>query len=121
MHYGDKTPLSVAEATAAAAAGAVDPDVLAAAFSRDGAAEPDDHDGALRSADAYEPGQVVRTKEHAAKPMSVDEALYEMELVGHDFFLFIDARTDRPSVVYRRKGWDYGVIELAEEAEANRA
>ncbi len=40
-----------------------------------------------------------------------------MELVGHDFFLFIDARTDRPSVVYRRKGWDYGVIGLEESAD----
>ena len=45
-------------------------------------------------------------------PMTVDDALYYMELVGHDFYLFIDAETDRPSVVYRRKGWDYGVIGL---------
>jgi hypothetical protein len=42
--------------------------------------------------------------------MTVEEAVDRMELVGHDFFLFIDARTDHPSVVYRRKGWDYGVI-----------
>jgi hypothetical protein len=62
------------------------------------------------------PGQVVRTKEHHAVPMSVDDALSQMELVGHDFFLFIDARTDHPSVVYRRKGWDYGVISLAAAA-----
>jgi hypothetical protein len=41
-----------------------------------------------------------------------------MELVGHDFFLFIDARTDKPSVVYRRKGWDYGVIKLDTEVAA---
>ena len=39
-----------------------------------------------------------------------------MELVGHDFFLFIDARSDHPSVVYRRKGWDYGVISLLASA-----
>jgi len=45
----------------------------------------------------------------------VEDALDHMELVGHDFFLFIDAETDRPSVVYRRKGWDYGVIALEEE------
>jgi len=54
--------------------------------------------------------------------MSVDDALYFMELVGHDFYLFQDAETKRPSVVYRRKGWDYGVIELdssaAEQQEA---
>jgi hypothetical protein len=60
-----------------------------------------------------QPGRVVRTKEHEAKPMSVDDALYEMELVGHDFFLFYDAQTERPSVVYRRHAYDYGLIRLA--------
>jgi hypothetical protein len=44
--------------------------------------------------------------------MTLDEALYEMELVGHDFFLFVDAQTALPSVVYRRRGYDYGVIRL---------
>ena len=61
------------------------------------------------------PGQVVRTKEHAATPMSVDEALSEMELVGHDFYLFIDEETKRPSVVYRRHAYDYGLITLVPE------
>ena len=56
---------------------------------------------------------MVRTKEHPAKPMSVDDALYEMELVGHDFFLFYDEQTERPSVVYRRHAYDYGLIRLA--------
>ncbi|MFF1878037.1 ribosome hibernation-promoting factor, HPF/YfiA family [Leifsonia sp. NPDC058230] len=60
---------------------------------------------------------VIRTKVFASVPMSVDDALYYMELVGHDFYLFIDHDTERPSVVYRRKGWDYGVISLDEEAE----
>ncbi len=55
---------------------------------------------------------VIRKKVFPATPMTVDDALYRMELVGHDFYLFIDAETDRPSVVYRRKGWDYGVIGL---------
>ena len=55
---------------------------------------------------------VVREKIHAATPMTLDQALYEMELVGHDFFLFVDKETERPSVVYRRKGYDYGVIGL---------
>ena len=50
-----------------------------------------------------------------AELMTSEEAVDRMELVGHDFFLFIDARTDRPSVVYRRKGWDYGVIGLEYE------
>ncbi|MGN7968595.1 ribosome hibernation-promoting factor, HPF/YfiA family [Microbacterium sp. 22296] len=59
---------------------------------------------------------VIRQKEFAAEWMTVEDAVDRMELVGHDFFLFIDARTDHPSVVYRRKGWDYGVIALATQA-----
>lgn len=55
---------------------------------------------------------VIREKLHAAVPLTVDDALYEMELVGHDFFLFVDAETAQPSVVYRRHGWSYGVIRL---------
>jgi len=55
---------------------------------------------------------VVREKTHLAKPMSLDQALYEMELVGHDFYLFVDADSMMPSVVYRRRGYDYGVIHL---------
>lgn len=55
---------------------------------------------------------VVREKTHAAAPMSLDQALYEMELVGHDFYLFVDSDTKMPSVVYRRHGYDYGVIHL---------
>ncbi|MGP9693854.1 ribosome hibernation-promoting factor, HPF/YfiA family [Brachybacterium sp. AOP25-B2-12] len=55
---------------------------------------------------------VIRAKRHSAAPMSIDDALYRMELVGHDFFLFVDADSGNPKVVYRRKGWDYGVIEL---------
>jgi ribosomal subunit interface protein len=55
---------------------------------------------------------VVREKVHAAEPMSLDQALMEMELVGHDFFLFCDKETELPSVVYRRHAYDYGVIRL---------
>jgi ribosomal subunit interface protein len=55
---------------------------------------------------------VVREKVHPASPMTLDQALYEMELVGHDFFLFVDKENDRPAVVYRRRGYDYGVISL---------
>lgn len=56
---------------------------------------------------------VVREKTHSAKPMSLDQALYEMELVGHDFYLYVDADENLPSVVYRRHGYDYGVIRLS--------
>ncbi|MDR3083229.1 MAG: ribosome-associated translation inhibitor RaiA [Streptomyces sp.] len=56
---------------------------------------------------------VVREKTHVASPMSLDQALYEMELVGHDFYLFVDSETKQPSVVYRRRAYDYGVIHLS--------
>lgn len=58
---------------------------------------------------------VVREKVHTAKPITIDQALLEMELVGHDFYLFHDVDCDRFSVVYRRRGYDYGVIRLIEE------
>lgn len=60
---------------------------------------------------------VVRQKVFPAATMTVDEAVDQLELVGHDFFLFMDAATDRASVVYRRTGWNYGVISLESEAE----
>ncbi len=66
--------------------------------------------------DEYSP-VVIRTKVFPAARMSTEDAVDHMELVGHDFFLFIEAGTGRPSVVYRRKGWDYGVIGLDEDIE----
>ena len=63
--------------------------------------------------DEYRPGRIVRRKVHTAHPMTVDDALSRMELVGHDFYLFSDSETGAPSVVYRRKGYDYGVIRLS--------
>jgi ribosomal subunit interface protein len=62
---------------------------------------------------------IVREKVHRAPAMTLDQALYEMELIGHDFFLFHDADSGTPSVVYRRKGYDYGVLHLElDEADA---
>ena len=58
------------------------------------------------------PGRVVRIKDHPAEPITVDQALFQMELVGHDFYLFNDADTQLASVVYRRKGFDYGLLRL---------
>ncbi len=55
---------------------------------------------------------IVREKTHQSQAMSLDQALYEMELVGHDFYLFVEKDSMLPSVVYRRKGYDYGVIHL---------
>ncbi|MBA3906444.1 MAG: ribosome-associated translation inhibitor RaiA [Pseudonocardiales bacterium] len=59
------------------------------------------------------PGRVVRRKAHTDSPMSVEDALARMELVGHDFYLFADADSGQPCVVYRRRGYDYGVISLS--------
>jgi ribosomal subunit interface protein len=102
VHYGDKTPVSLAEATAA---------LPEQAFNHE-SAEPHEHEAVFLDGE-HVPGRVVRTKEHDAKPMSVDDALYEMELVGHNFFLFYDKQTERPSVVYRRHAYDYGLIRLS--------
>lgn len=72
---------------------------------------PRDHDEYLPDGDPV-PGRVVRRKVHTSEPMTIDEALSHMELVGHDFYLFADVESGEPSVVYRRKGYDYGVIRL---------
>jgi ribosomal subunit interface protein len=102
VHHGNRTPISVAAATASP-----NPDLLP---SSNGAGGPA---GALMEAEDDLPGQIVREKEHDAQPMTIDQALFEMELVGHDFFLFSDSDSGRASVVYRRKGYAYGVIRLA--------
>lgn len=61
---------------------------------------------------------VIRHKAFPVSRMTTEDAVDHMELVGHDFFLFIEQGTDRASVVYRRKGWDYGVISLDEGLES---
>ncbi|GAB09967.1 hypothetical protein GOARA_050_00290 [Gordonia araii NBRC 100433] len=107
IHYGLRTPTSLAEATANGLG-----DLAGSAEATKSAAAADQEPADKYAVDHYEPGQVVRVKEHPAVPMTVDDALYEMELVGHDFFLFHDKETDRPSVVYRRHAFDYGLIRL---------
>lgn len=110
IHHGRQTPPSVRTNGPAIAV----PPVAAA---EDGAAGVE-FDGPEEDGSPV----VIRTKDHIAVPMTLDQALYEMELVGHDFFLFVDSETMRPSVVYRRKGWNYGVIRLKlAEAAATEA
>ncbi len=114
VHHGRHTPTSVATATAAVAAQgyAVPTGSLAESLSAANGYQPAEQtDGAVRT-DDHLPGRVVREKEHTAAPMNTEQALFEMELVGHDFYLFADVDTGVPSVVYRRKGYDYGVIRL---------
>lgn len=121
IHHGRHTPTSVAEVTtdferAEALVGAM------TGASLNGTAP----DGATPAADDSEVRKVgpievmgdgplvVREKTHEAVPMGLDQALYEMEMVGHDFYLFLDKESSQPSVVYRRRGYDYGVIHLQE-------
>jgi ribosomal subunit interface protein len=112
VHHGMRTPTSVAAATSAIVAGEVaSREGINGATAAEGQISTAVMEG-LADADHEGPGRIVREKEHPAKPMTIDQALFEMELVGHDFYLFSDADTGRPSVVYRRKGYDYGVIRL---------
>jgi ribosomal subunit interface protein len=128
VHHGRRSPSSVAEVTASPEMGSVDaaPELRARNDMMAGqraaqvvVLEAPEYDGVVpeqrwdNGLDEPMPGRVVREKEHPATPMSVDQALYQMELVGHDFYLFFDAEVGRPSVVYRRKGFDYGVIRMA--------
>jgi ribosomal subunit interface protein len=103
IHRGRRNPTSLSEATADGRRPALE--VLTA--------EPEDAEEARGGEPDIGPGQVVREKVHPATPTTIDEALLEMELVGHDFYLFHDAATGQPSVVYRRHAYDYGLIRLA--------
>src|SRR5699024_4431698 len=63
----------------------------------------------------------IRRKVFPTQKMTLDDAIDNMELVGHDFYLFIDEETELPSVAYRRRGWSYGVIAMGdEESETTR-
>lgn len=106
-------PLSVAAATAAALAATAEAERAESAV----AAPP--RKTMMGSLEVEGEGPiVVREKTHAGAPMSLDQALYEMELVGHDFYLFVEKDSGLPSVVYRRHGYHYGVIHLKEDSAA---
>jgi len=125
VHYGRRSPASVAEATSTTIGAAPNGN---GALTRSGAGRAatqtallpaKEYDGVPEvpeqrwDLDDHLPGRIVREKSHPAEPMTVDQALYQMELVGHDFYLFNDTESGTPSVVYRRRGFDYGVIRLA--------
>lgn len=105
VHRGRHTPVSVGQAMAG-----IEPEPNGTASTGEGVEERERHVGPITV--LGDGPLVVREKNHKADPMTLDQALYEMELVGHDFFLFVDKESDRPSVVYRRRGYDYGVITL---------
>lgn len=111
VHRGGKRPMSVGQATAGLPLPGEGPGGLVVEDEKPSGEHSEDRyvgpiavtgDGPL----------VVREKTHPASPMTLDQALYEMELVGHDFFLYVDKESERPAVVYRRRGYDYGVISL---------
>jgi ribosomal subunit interface protein len=101
VHRGSRTPMSLHQAAADVPAEEAAPAVEGDSKHNMAGIEVDG-DGPL----------VVREKVHAAAPMTLDQALLELELVGHDFYLFVDSEHGRPSVVYRRHAYDYGVIRL---------
>ena len=110
VHRGRRAPVSVAVATAPLAEpqSSIDGAALAEV-----AATPTDLIDDYAAEHDDQPWHIVREKEHPADPMTIDDALFHMELLGHDFYLFQDKESGRPSVVYRRHGYDYGVIRLA--------
>jgi len=112
---GRRVPESVARAT-----GRVQGVEVGTDPGRDGSADDGPQDTAPFGAVGDSPIE-VREKVHASAPMTLEEALKQMELVGHDFFLFQDVDTDRASVVYRRRGWSYGVIHLDVETGVGEA
>ena len=104
VHRGQQRPTSLSEATADI------PDTLLDELS---GADDTVGDGDPSPIEVQGDGPlVVREKTHDTAPMTLDQALYEMELVGHDFYLFMEKDSMQPSVVYRRRGYDYGVIHL---------
>ncbi|WP_410809653.1 ribosome hibernation-promoting factor, HPF/YfiA family [Micromonospora sp. 067-2] len=111
VHRGRHAPISVAAATA----GLPVADLVAAPLGAPGDGARAGTAVAERIEDEHDqqPWHIAREKVHPAEPMTVDDALFEMELVGHDFYLFQDKESGRPSVVYRRRAYDYGIISLA--------
>ncbi|MEU4337251.1 ribosome-associated translation inhibitor RaiA [Micromonospora lupini] len=109
VHRGRHAPMSVAAATADLPV----TDLVAAPLSAPGAGARAGTAVAERVEEEYDqPWHIAREKVHPAEPMTIDDALFQMELVGHDFYLFQDKETGRPSVVYRRHAYDYGIISL---------
>jgi ribosomal subunit interface protein len=104
IHHGQHNPRALSQVAVAAAdeAVAVAPDPLAEDVHMVSGVQVQGEDCPL----------VVREKTHEAVPMTLEQALHEMEMVGHDFFLFVEKDSMRPSVVYLRRAYDYGVIHL---------
>lgn len=115
IHRGRHTPLAVSEATAGLEPVGTGPVALLSVPEQAPAGEPEQRsqyeiDNDIPAGDSP---VLIRRKTFPAVSMAVDDAVDNMELIGHDFYLFVDSETNAPSVVYRRRGWTYGVITLA--------
>ncbi|MDJ0321482.1 ribosome-associated translation inhibitor RaiA [Pseudarthrobacter sp. PS3-L1] len=120
VHHGRHTPKAVREATAGLEpASASEPLYVEASHHQDAApaaseTSPYDVENDIPAGDSP---VLIRRKVFPAASLSLDDAVDNMELVGHDFYLFVDKETNTPSVVYRRRGWTYGVITLDHDCE----
>jgi ribosomal subunit interface protein len=121
VHHGRHTPKAVREATASLEPASTNEPLYVEASHRNEAADaapaaasPYDVDNDIPAGDSP---VLIRRKVFPAASLSLDDAVDNMELVGHDFYLFVDKATNTPSVVYRRRGWTYGVITLDHECE----
>ena len=119
VHHGRHTPKAVREATASLEPVSTSEPIYAAASNHQDAdaaveASPYDIDNDIPAGDSP---VLIRRKVFPAASLTIDDAVDNMELVGHNFYLFLDKETNTPSVVYRRRGWTYGVITLDSTCE----
>ncbi|MFI6476955.1 ribosome hibernation-promoting factor, HPF/YfiA family [Nonomuraea sp. NPDC050663] len=120
VHHGNHATPSVGELTAALAelppqpAKVVPEQAVAEEDEDDTLPDPKQYDDLVPIEMDGDGPLIVREKFHNAEPVTIDQALLEMELVGHDFYLFRDKESGQPSVVYRRRGYNYGVLRLVE-------
>ncbi len=115
VHHGRHTPKAVSDATSSLEVVSTSRPIYAQ--------EPEDSQS-VATAQERSPYEIdndipagdspvlIRRKVFPAASLSLDDAVDNMEMVGHDFYLFIDSTSGAPSVAYRRRGWTYGVISL---------
>ncbi|WP_346959711.1 ribosome hibernation-promoting factor, HPF/YfiA family [uncultured Arthrobacter sp.] len=122
VHHGRHTPKSVTEATASLEPASTSEPIYEEASRPPQSAPAEKSPYELENdIPAGDSPVLIRRKVFPAASLSLDDAVDNMELVGHDFYLFVDKETKAPSVVYRREGWTYGVISLDQTCEPGEA
>ncbi|MGG5171203.1 ribosome hibernation-promoting factor, HPF/YfiA family [Pseudarthrobacter sp. J1738] len=119
VHHGRHTPKAVREATATLEPASTSTPLYLETAQEETSAPTEERSPYEIENDipAGDSPVLIRRKVFPAVKMTMDEAVDNMELVGHDFYLFIDSANDTPSVVYRRRGWTYGIITLDQNCE----